>query len=739
MEVVTFYSYKGGVGRTLLLAWVARALAARGKRVLALDLDLEAPGLPSKLRPISEPKAGFGVVDLLLRFQGGASPPTDLAQWCLPVATEQGSLWLLPAGAAPSPAYWHALGKVSWETLFVERAADGARFFLWLRDALAKAVEADFLLIDARTGVTEMGAAAVGMLADTVVAVTNTSPESKTGLREVLRAAVGSPWANRPPLRVLPVLSRVPALLGADDDARLVDQMRRFLNEESDPLTSTLAVERVLVLHHEEALLEDEQRALLGPRLRISADYERVLAWLVREAVPGLEVDLSLPRSSQLAEAIRAQKEIVATYRESAEQDPTLYLPILADALDGLARNLVDIGQRDQALAATEEAVAIHRRLVAQRPEISPTLALSLGNLGNQLSGLGRREEALTATQDAVAVYRTLAKARPDAFLPGLAAGLNNLGNRFAELGRREEALAVTQEAVAIYRVLVESRPDAFLPNLANSLHNLGNRLAELGRREEALVVTQDAVASHRMLAETRPDVFLPNLAASLNNLGTRFSELGRREEALAVTQDAFAVYRTLAAARPDAFLPDLAASLNNLSNRQSTMGLREEALLSISEAVEVRRKLVEKWPDAYLSDLAGSLTNLSARQSELGDHEKALWLSAEAVEHYRLLVAQQPEVFLPGLAASLNNMAKIQEEMAQREAAVISSAEAVELSLMILAREPRAFAEFFQIAFAGYLHHLQGLGRDPEADPLACRATDALERLGTTGEKPDS
>ena len=44
-QVVTFYSYKGGTGRTMALANVAWILAANGKRVLVVDWDLESPGL----------------------------------------------------------------------------------------------------------------------------------------------------------------------------------------------------------------------------------------------------------------------------------------------------------------------------------------------------------------------------------------------------------------------------------------------------------------------------------------------------------------------------------------------------------------------------------------------------------------------------------------------------------------------------------------------------------------------
>lgn len=44
-KVITFYSFKGGMGRTTALAAVALCLAKQGKNVLAIDTDIEAPGL----------------------------------------------------------------------------------------------------------------------------------------------------------------------------------------------------------------------------------------------------------------------------------------------------------------------------------------------------------------------------------------------------------------------------------------------------------------------------------------------------------------------------------------------------------------------------------------------------------------------------------------------------------------------------------------------------------------------
>ncbi|MDX1523479.1 MAG: AAA family ATPase, partial [Anaerolineae bacterium] len=44
-EIITFYSYKGGVGRTMALANVAVLLSQYGYKTLVVDWDLEAPGL----------------------------------------------------------------------------------------------------------------------------------------------------------------------------------------------------------------------------------------------------------------------------------------------------------------------------------------------------------------------------------------------------------------------------------------------------------------------------------------------------------------------------------------------------------------------------------------------------------------------------------------------------------------------------------------------------------------------
>ncbi|MGD0764155.1 MAG: tetratricopeptide repeat protein [Roseiarcus sp.] len=300
-------------------------------------------------------------------------------------------------------------------------------------------------------------------------------------------------------------------------------------------------------------------------------------------------------------------------------------------------------------------------------------LATSLSNLGVRLGALGRREDALAATQEAVEILRRLAADRPDAFLPDLAASLNNLGHRLWELGRREEALAAASEATEIYRRLAADRPGAFLPNLAKSLNTLGAALCELGRREDALVAAREATDIDRRLAADRPDAFLPDLTTSLNNFGGMLSELGRREEALAAAREATEIDRRLAADRPDAFLPDLAMSLNNLGARLSDLGRREEALAAAGEATEIYRRLVADRPDAFLPDLAASLNNLGAMLSDLGRREEALAAAREAVVALAPFFLRFPAAYAQRMATIFRNfLARCEESGVEPDAELL-------------------------------------------------------------------
>ena len=116
----------------------------------------------------------------------------------------------------------------------------------------------------------------------------------------------------------------------------------------------------------------------------------------------------------------------------------------------------------DYALLRTRVAVGA-RAIALMRADPNPhlpDLARALNIRSTCLRELGRRDDALAAIDEAITIYRPLAEATPDAFLPDLARALNIRSTCLRELGRRDDALAAIDDAITIYRPLAEATPD---------------------------------------------------------------------------------------------------------------------------------------------------------------------------------------------------------------------------------------------------------------------------------------
>jgi hypothetical protein len=118
--VVTFYSFKGGVGRSTALGLVAGILATRNRRVVMVDFDLEAPGISvlfqNDLEKINEEQ--YGVLDYL--HQRYLTPDLDLPtiEHCISQVNldTRGELFLVPAGEY-NENYIHRLADLDRHTL----------------------------------------------------------------------------------------------------------------------------------------------------------------------------------------------------------------------------------------------------------------------------------------------------------------------------------------------------------------------------------------------------------------------------------------------------------------------------------------------------------------------------------------------------------------------------------------------------------------------------------------------
>src|SRR5262245_2988352 len=133
MQTIAFYSYKGGVGRSLLVANTAKYLSALHKDVFTLDLDLEAPGLHYKFALGTPGKLfedSIGLVEVLYYFQQTAKIPDSLASYSGSVEVQSGGgrIRMMRAGAAPHRDYWRKLSHINWYDLFYGETATGVQF-----------------------------------------------------------------------------------------------------------------------------------------------------------------------------------------------------------------------------------------------------------------------------------------------------------------------------------------------------------------------------------------------------------------------------------------------------------------------------------------------------------------------------------------------------------------------------------------------------------------------------------
>ncbi|WP_327237292.1 FxSxx-COOH system tetratricopeptide repeat protein [Streptomyces sp. NBC_01317] len=223
-RIVTFYSYKGGTGRTMALANTAWILAANGKRVLAVDWDLEAPGLHRFFHPFLDPStlgATTGVIDLITEYAWAATSPVERSDdWHRDYAriqphavslTPENLGWEFPAGGTldfvsagkQNREYSATVSTFDWDN-FYDRLG-GGHFFDALRDDMK--ANYDYVLIDSRTGLSDIADICTVHLPDVLVDCFTLSDQSIDGAAAVARQ-IDERYGGRG-IKIFPVPMRI--------------------------------------------------------------------------------------------------------------------------------------------------------------------------------------------------------------------------------------------------------------------------------------------------------------------------------------------------------------------------------------------------------------------------------------------------------------------------------------------------------------------------------------------------
>jgi len=325
LQTISFYSYKGGSGRTLVVANMARYLARFGQKVVAIDFDLEAPGLHYKfsLDRVENPiPAVRGLVDYIHAFlvEGKNLDSLKIGDYVVPVPSSSGSksiIHLIPAGGAPSEDYWHKLSRIDWQRFLYGEGARGVPFFLELKEKILEELSPDFLLIDARTGVTEIGGVATSLLPEKVVCLVLSTPENLEGARTVLRSLGRIPrMLGRPPMDIIAVLTRIPEFKEPDRENEVIAEVLEFLNQPAEMLEETLNITKAFVLHSEPDLQFSESLRIGGHKSPdesvLLRDYLRLFAHVIPADVirPHIGSLLNQAKSRVFEDPDGVQKEL---------------------------------------------------------------------------------------------------------------------------------------------------------------------------------------------------------------------------------------------------------------------------------------------------------------------------------------------------------------------------------------------------------------------------------------------
>jgi tetratricopeptide (TPR) repeat protein len=406
----------------MALVNVGLEMVRRGRRVLLVDFDLEAPGLTTY--DVLRQQANHpGVVEYVTEYIRTQESP-DVSRFIYRVdpgrvrnpgkvrktrngvaeanhQQEAGQLWVMPAGKGDAQ-YARALAAINWSSLYEQ--LNGYLFFEDTKLQWREIIKPDYVLIDSRTGHTDVGGICTRQLADAVVLLFTPNEQNLAGLEDVCRDIRRE---EKEGLKKKIRLHFVPSNVPTQDDER------GLLRRQLDVFRKKLAIYREaprrprVVIHRHESLEMLEQPVFVQqrPQSRLAREYRQLVRQLMTDNPVDREGALSYlqdlerdrevrrlwPRSSSGGFTVRAADVLSVEDRlrqiESQFKDDPIILRRLAWWYQGL-------GELDLALRQFDAAL----RLRPTRPDVLswPDVLFERGRCRRQVRDrLGAAEDIL--------------------------------------------------------------------------------------------------------------------------------------------------------------------------------------------------------------------------------------------------------------------------------------------------------------------------------------------------------
>lgn len=250
VNAVSFYSYKGGTGRSTGLANISYELAKLGKTVACIDFDLSAPGLHSiydiSPKKIRSKKSVHDYID-----EGGNSNIEDhIIRLGKEYEEVEGELMLVQGELSPK----------------IAAALDGERHrhIKSIVSDLEIEHRPDYIFFDSRSGISNQ-AVPIFKRADMMLTFAKWTPQHRQGTDTMLSWMFGQKATQVDNIKhVIPVLSNVPVSLSEDEVENWIGRLPYQVSFEDyrDISESNLLKRRECILSREEDLEESDKKVV---------------------------------------------------------------------------------------------------------------------------------------------------------------------------------------------------------------------------------------------------------------------------------------------------------------------------------------------------------------------------------------------------------------------------------------------------------------------------------------------
>ncbi len=574
--IFTFYSFKGGVGRSLALLNVAYTLAGRGRHVLVVDMDLEAPGISRFLldqKELAAPMTAHTLDVLALLSEAIAAikaggEPKEVAsnlpavsnyfrsvadEKLAPLRPRLGQVGRLDVVVADrGQDYWRRWAEVGIQGLPQDQLialSNTLRYYFKAqrfahRPPGLEPFEAalptpyDYVLVDSRTGITELGGLCVGPLADRLIVVTSLNDQNVQGTRSFMEEAGIVP--NPPDKQTLPwdeadnqsadqpqlsSLGPKPTLVVASPvPSGEIDFKRNRLKE----LKKCLGVQPIPLSYHPQMALLESVFVRDYPEEYLALEY-RVLTDRIMDRVSDDPTHLA-EKGRALWDEKKAYADAIACVVRVAPHDPGLGVLLLGQLGDSLK-------------ASNDEEFWAERQLDALLSRDTRRNDIALYNWGNALNRQARTKQGEAADRLFEAAYQKYAEALK--LKPDFPQALYNWGVALGIQARTKQGEAADRLFEEEYQKYAEALK--IKADLPEALNNWGAALGDQAETKQGEAADRLFEAAYQKYAEAIK--LKPDVTETLNNWGAALGNQAKTKQGEAADRLFEAAYQKYAEA----------------------------------------------------------------------------------------------------------------------------------------------------------------------------------------------